>query len=300
MAKKTGLGRGLGALIKEVPPTAEPEAAAQGERLRMVPVSKIRKNPWQPRRAFDPEALEELVHSVREQGVLQPLLVRLMKDEYELIAGERRLRAATAAELTEVPVVITDATDREVLEIALIENLQRQDLNPVEEAEGYRELLNKFEMTQEQVAQRVGKSRAAVANSLRILRLPESILRELAAGRLSEGHAKILAGVEIDEEKELLAQRIINDQLSVRALEGLIRRSHRAPRKPRAEKADIPPAHLRDMSERLQHRLGTEVLVQSSKTLSNGKKAKGQILIAYYSADDLDRLMDVLGLSDEV
>jgi ParB family chromosome partitioning protein len=230
-AKTTGLGRGLGALIKDTPAT-EPEtpavAPAKGGVTRIA-VGQIRRSPWQPRHTFELEALSELIASVRERGVLQPLLVRHGGDHFELIAGERRLRAAMDAGLIDVPAIIMDVTDREALEIALVENLQRSDLNLIEEAEGYRALADKFQMTQEQIATRVGKARPTVANALRLLDLPDAVKQLVAEKRLAPGHAKALLGLENPKEMEILAARAVGEDLSVRTLEHIVARSKREP-----------------------------------------------------------------------
>jgi len=303
-AKHIGLGRGLNALIKEVPAAAE-AAPESPEKVTYLPLRSIRKNPWQPRRVFDPAALEDLVRSIRERGVLQPLLVRKVPagdgtTAYELIAGERRLRAAEVAKLEQVPVVLMEASDHEALELALIENLQREDLNVIEEAEGYRALADKFQMTQDQIADRVGKARATVANSLRLLDLPESVKKMLSEGHLSAGHAKVLLGLEIPAEQVLLAGRAAKEGMSVRALERVVAKLKRPPRKPRAEKADIPGDHLRYLTDRLQRHMGTSIRILPCRTLANGKKAKGTVEIDYFSTDELDRLLIIFGLSEDI
>jgi len=295
-AKHRGLGRGLNALIKESP--AADEQTPRQEGVTHVPIASIHKNPWQPRSTFAPDALDELVRSIREHGILQPLLVRKVEDHHQLIAGERRYRAAQVAELTEIPVIIMEVSDREALELALIENLQREDLNLIEEAEGYRALMDKFDMTQERVAERVGKARATVANALRLLHLPDNVKTWIAEGALSAGHAKALLGLEIPLEQELLAARAMHEGLSVRAVEAAVGDTKKAPKKKRAEKKDLPDEYLRDISERLQQALGTGVRITPSKTLANGKKVKGRIDIDYYSNDDLDRLLSLLGITD--
>lgn len=299
-AKPTGLGRGLGALIQDVPaaqPPAPPVAPAKGGVTRL-PVAQVRRSPWQPRHVFEPEALSELVASVRERGVLQPLLVRRTGDTFELIAGERRLRAAQEAGLADVPAIVMEVTDREALEIALVENLQRSDLNLIEEAEGYRALADKFQMTQEQIATRVGKARPTVANALRLLDLPDAVKQLVAEKRLSPGHAKALLGLENPKEIELLAQRAVGEELPVRMLENIVARAKRGPRKARAEKADIPEQHLRYLVERLHQHFGTPVRVSPSRTLANGRKVKGVIELDYHSSDELDRLLVILGVTE--
>ncbi|MFH0953391.1 MAG: ParB/RepB/Spo0J family partition protein [Verrucomicrobiota bacterium] len=297
-AKHIGLGRGLGALIKDVP-AAEVGAEPAGGITR-VPIEKIHKSPWQPRQSLRAEALEDLAHSIREHGVLQPLLVRKVEDRYELIAGERRLRAAQSAELKQVPVIVMEVTDREALELALIENLQREDLNPIEEAEGYHALADKFEMTQDQIAQRVGRGRATVANALRLLDLPDKVKRLVAEGQLSGGHAKAILGLEIPREQELLATRVVKEGLSVRTVERIVNRLKKPPKKPRAGRSDIPENHLRYLSDRLHQHFGTSIRIAPCKTLANGKKAKGTIEIDFFSNDDLDRLLVLLGVADNL
>ncbi len=301
MAKKIGLGRGLDALIQEKKVTAPvvdvPAPDTSG--ITKISTKKIRPNPMQPRRTFRNEALRELTASVKEHGILQPLLVRQKGKHLELIAGERRLRAATAADLPEVPVIILDIGDQEALEIALIENLQRDDLNLMEEAEGYKELAVKFGLKQDQIARRVGKARATVANTLRLLDLPASIKKLLEGGQISAGHGKVLLSVELDAEKELLATRIVRENLSVRALEKVVEKIKRPVKKPRAQKSDLPLDYVRHLSEKLHQHFGTAVKVNSTKTLANGKKVKGSIEIDYYSNDDLTRVLEILGITGD-
>lgn len=296
MAAKHGLGRGLGALINDAnrsvkgdpPPGAIPR----------VPVDRIERNPWQPRRTFDEAAMAELVESVRQRGVLQPLLVRMVEDRYQLIAGERRLRAAMAAGLKDVPVIVVNgAADGDSMELALVENLQRQDLNIIEEAEGYRALADKFGMTQEQIAQRLGKSRAGVANALRILTLPDEVRHMVGSDVLSAGHAKLLAGIESATDQLMLARRVAEVGLSVRALEKLLRQVRKAPRHARTAKTDLPDAHLVALSDQMQAHFGTRVRIVPSRTYANGRKGRGAIEIDFYSNDDLDRIIALLGLT---
>lgn len=300
MATKHGLGRGLNALIRDTPAEpAQPAAAPQGG-YHQVEVSSIRPNPWQPRRVFNKEAMDELAASVKQRGVLEPLLVRKAEDGYELIAGERRWRAAQEAGLTKVPVVIKEASDHEALEIALIENLQRSDLNVIEEAEGYQVLADKFNLTQDEIARRVNKARASVANALRLLGLPAEVKKFVSEGLLSAGHAKVLSGLPIEAEQCRLAERVIRDGLSVRDLEKIVEHARRVPRKRRESKEDIPSSHVTYLTDKLHQHFGTSVHVQPCRTLSNGRKVKGSIQIDYYSNDDLDRILDVLGLSEKL
>lgn len=302
-AKPAGLGRGLNALIKDSSPAKSAAATAPAPSVPesgpvKVPVSSIHKSPWQPRRHFDSTALAELVASIREHGVLQPLIVRPAEKGYQLIAGERRFRAAQEAELEVVPVVVMTVSDKDAAELTLIENLQREDLNPIEEAEGYQSLADEFGMTQEQIAERVGKGRASVANALRLLSLPDIVRDKVSDGTLSSGHAKVLMGLEIAEEQVILAERVIKEGLSVRALEHIIQARRRPPRKARAERNDLPASHLHQLTDQLHHALGTSVRLHSSKTLSNGKKVPGRIEIDFYSNDDLGRLLPQLGVDE--
>ena len=307
-AKHGGLGRGLNALIREAAATATPpapaEAAAAADApdggIRLVPVERIRAGRWQPRHQFRPEAMEELVASIRERGVLQPLLVLAAGDVFELIAGERRLRAATAAGLREVPVRLMVVDDRGALEMALVEKLQREDLDPIEEAQGYASLLTQFRLTQEQVSERVGKARATVANALRLLELPDAVKDLVREGRLSAGHAKALLALAIPAEREALARRAVKEGLSVREVERDVARVARGPRVRRASRDDVPADHAKYLEERLRERLGTGVRVESSRTFADGRKARGAVTIEYYSADDLDRLMVILGVSNDL
>jgi len=301
MAKRKALGKGIEALIKEVPKAAPPpEAPApDNEGITKLSIKKVKANPNQPRRTFRDEQLSELTASVKEHGILQPLLVRPKGKQFQVIAGERRLRAATAADLPNVPVIILDIGDQEALEISLIENLQRDDLNLMEEAEGYKELAEKFDLTQDQIAKRVGKARATVANILRLLDLPATIKKMLQNGQISAGHGKVLLSVEIDQEKELLATRILRENLSVRALEKIVERMKRPTKKPRAEKTDLPIDYVRHLSETLHRHFGTAVHINSTKTLSNGKKVKGSIQIDYYNNEDLTRVLEILGIGSD-
>lgn len=298
--RPSGLGRGLGALIRDGAAASASAPEAKGPPPNRLPIAIIRKSPWQPRHQFDAESLAELVQSVKERGVLQPLLVRKAAGYYELIAGERRLRAATEAGLTEVPAIVLEVTDREALEIALVENLQRSDLNLIEEAEGYLVLSDKFGLTQDEIAQRVGKARPTVANALRLLALSDGVKRLVAERRLSPGHAKALLGLEIAREQEQLAERVVAEGLSVRAVERLVARLARPHKKARAQKSDIPPEHLNQLLEQLHQKLGTAVRITPTRTLANGKKTKGRLEIEFYSGDELDRILVILGVAGEL
>jgi ParB family chromosome partitioning protein len=292
MAKRS-LGRGLDALLRDGTDTAQATTATQGN---TVDVSKIKASPFQPRQVFDPEALAELTDSIKTRGVLQPLIVRKKGAGFELIAGERRLRASREAGLEEVPVTILDGSDSDALEVALIENLQRQDLNILEEAEGYQALAEKFSLTQDEIATRVGKARPSVANALRLLSLPVETKALLASGRISAGHAKVLTGLEIAAEQQLYADLADRDGLSVRALEKIIEKSRRAPRKSRAFRADVPHDHVAQISDQLHQHFGTRVRISPSRTYANGRKGKGSIEIDFHSNEELDRILELIGV----
>ncbi len=307
--KHKGLGRGLDALIKDgstakqqatkkTVPAKAPATPQTG--VREVATSAVVASPWQPRTVFDSASLTELVESIKVHGILQPLLVREMGSKYELIAGERRLRAAQAALRKKVPVIVIEASDEKALEIALIENLQREDLNPIEEAEGYALLQKKFNLTQEKVAEQVGKARASVANALRLLELADGIRRYVAEGLLSVGHAKVLLSVDSEKEKELLAKRCIKEGLSVRALETIVKRLGRPAKKPRAEKTDLPGDYLQSLTDELHQFFGTSVRISPSKTLTNGRKVKGSLEIDYHDNDELDRLLTIMGYTSDL
>ena len=293
--KKRGLGRGLAALIRDT----DVETTGHGDAsVDAVPLDSITFNPLQPRQSFSQGSLEELTQSILQHGVLQPLLVRRRDDHHELIAGERRLRAARAAKLERVPIIVVDADDSEALALALIENLQREDLTVLEEAHAYQVLTDQFGLTQEQVALRVGKARATVANAMRMAGLPDDVKALIASGDLSTGHAKVLAGLSSVTEQMFLAQRVASEGMTVRALEKLAEKSRRVPRKPRVKKPDIPDAHLAHILDALHKFFGTRVRVTPSVTLANGKKRKGSIEIDFYSNEELDRILDLLGLTE--
>ncbi len=294
MKPKHGLGKGLGALLKD---ESEPSSSSAGPNT--IPVNSIVRNSHQPRRDFDETAIDELAGSIQEHGVLQPLLVRRREDGYELIAGERRFRAATKAGLEQVPAVVIEADEQGSLELALVENLQRENLNPLEEALGYEELSERFDLTQDQIANRVGKARASIANALRILSLPEEIKAMLSNRSLSSGHAKALTAVETASEQLLLAKRAVSENLSVRNLEKLINKNRKTPHKRRATRSDIPKEHLDYLSERMHKQFGTSVRIKPCKTYANGKKRAGSLEIDFYSPDELDRILTLIGMPQE-
>jgi ParB family chromosome partitioning protein len=289
---KSGLGKGLSALISTRPPVIRLDAEP-GERIQQVNLSSIIPSPLQPRKDFARDALAELVESIRQHGIIQPLVVRDVAGRHELIAGERRWRAAQEAGLTQAPVITRVATDLEVLELSLIENLQRADLNPIEEAQAYARLAGEFGMRQEDIAQTVGRSRAAVANSMRLLDLHEQVQAWLTQGLLSVGHAKVLLALKEPEEQRAVAETILRRSATVRATERLVARQlgTTRPRRKR-QTATFTSATIDDLQSRLQEHLGTRV------TLHHGEK-RGRIEIEYYGNDDLQRVLSALGLPAE-
>ena len=293
MAKmaKTGLGKGLGALIGTRPSPVREDVDLAGEQIRQVGLASIFPSPLQPRKNFAPEALQELVDSIRQHGIIQPLIVRRVDDRHELIAGERRWRAAQELGLAEVPVIVRTASDLEVLELSLIENLQRTDLNPIEEAQGYSRLAEEFGMKQEEIAQKVGRSRAAVANAMRLLDLDPQIQTWVAQDLVSVGHAKVLLGVKSAEEQLRLAELVLKRNSSVRQTERLVARYLGGWRK-RKRSAQVPvtSATIADLQDKLRQHLGTNVAIH------HGPK-RGRIEIEYYGDDDLQRILSIVGLN---
>ncbi len=292
--KKRGLGRGLSALMSDVAEEAMPREGAPPRRADLrVPVENLRPNPGQPRRAFGEDALEELAASVREKGIIQPIIVREIpagSGTYEIVAGERRWRAAQMARLHEVPVLVRDLDDSEVLELAIIENVQRADLNPVEEAQGYRQLMDRFGHTQERLAEGLGKSRSHIANLLRLLTLPEEVLGYLRDGRLSAGHARALV---VLDNPVALARRVVAEGLSVREVEKLAKAApgpaeRKAARKPTAKDADT-----RALEGELTANLGMKVTIEH-------KDGAGVVSIRFASLEELDDLCRVLSTATPV
>lgn len=278
--KQSGLGRGLGALIEDNGFDA-PDGG-----VRSLPLRRIEPNPLQPRREFDPEALQALADSISAHGVIQPLTVReTPSGYYQIIAGERRWRAARMAGLEEVPVLVVEADDRTVMELALIENLQREDLNPMEEAAGYRTLADDYRMTQEEIADRVGKSRAAVANSLRLLSLSDELADMVRSGKLTPGHARALLSLKDEKLRLQAAQRIIALQLSVRQAETLCRNLAKPKEVPKPQTLQVD--YISDCEKSLSRKLGRRVRI------INGKR-KGHFELEFYGPEDLNRLLFAL------
>jgi ParB family chromosome partitioning protein len=276
IAKRRALGRGLGALIPSAAPTEEEKPTPTQAAL-----SAIQPNPMQPRQAFAEAGMDELAESIRQKGILQPLLVRRANGGFELIAGERRFRAAQRLGLEHVPVTVRDANDGEMLEMALIENIQRQDLNPLEEARAYRRLSDEFKLTQEEIATRVGKDRSTVANTLRLLQLPQAVQADIERGVLSAGHARALVTLASDTAKVELAREVVTRRLTVRQTEQLAKRNARP----------LADAEQQAVEQRLTEALGTRV------RLLGRRDGSGKIEIEYYSLDGLNGLLDRLSAS---
>lgn len=269
---------------------------AGSEQVLPVALDRIRPCPFQPRKDFTEAALRELADSIREQGIVQPLIVRTVGDHLELIAGERRWRAAQLAGLARVPVIVREADDAAVLELALIENLQRENLNPIEEAQGYQQLLDQFQLRQEDVALKVGKSRVAVANALRLLKLAPELQTHVRNGQLSVGHAKVILGLTSAVQQQLAAERVLKEGLNVRQTEDLVARLQKSPEVPiSAQTAGRLPAadrdvHVTAVESRLRERLGTKVTLRY-------RQGKGAVDIRFFSDDELDRILQIVGVS---
>ncbi|MDO4287641.1 MAG: ParB/RepB/Spo0J family partition protein [Eubacterium sp.] len=292
MAKARGLGRGLKALIPDealldLGDDNDTEASGDAQNTVLyLSLNRIRPDEDQPRKYFNRERLEELAASIKEHGVIQPLVVRPENDGYTIIAGERRWRAATIAGLKEVPVIIRNFSQKEILEIALIENVQRENLNPIEEAAAYNVLINRYEMTQEEISDRIGKSRTTIANMIRMLKLPKEVRQEIFDGRLSPGHAKALLSLENNDQIVFLCKEIIGKDLSVRETEKRVK-SLKKPAPP-IDQIKIEDRYIIDIEDRLKYQFGTKVRLKGTET-------KGKIEVEYYSLDDLNRILDILG-----
>ena len=281
MKPRKALGRGLGALIP-----GGPSDEAPGEGQKTVRLDLIRANPKQPRRSFHEDELAELAQTIEKVGLMQPIVVRPAGQGFEIISGERRWRAAQRVGLQEVPVVVRDASEREVLTLALIENLQRSNLNPIEEADGYARLQAEHGLTQEQIAEAVGKDRATVANLLRLLKLAPQVQQWVRDGALSMGHARAIAAVDEKDRQQSIAKEVIDKGLSVRQLEALLRAESEEPKAKKPVAAPSDP-NLRDVIERLKRSFGTKVTFA-------GKADKGKLTFEYYSAEEFDRLLEKL------
>lgn len=295
MALKRGLGKGLDSLIptnvmmesevKHATVSTASSAEEGKDGTLMVKLSKVEPNREQPRKNFDEDSLQELAESLKQFGMLQPILVQNRGDYYEIIAGERRWRAAKIAGLKEVPVIVRELTDQEIVEISLIENIQREDLNPIEEAQAYKRLLTEFHLKQDEVAERVSKSRTAVTNSMRLLKLCDEVQKMVVDDMISTGHARALISIEDPEEQYLIAQKVFDEKLSVREVEKLVKDLHKPPKPPKEENKTLQ-AIYQEISERLKQSLSTKVSVSAKQ---NGA---GKIEIEFYNHEDLERLLE--------
>ena len=309
--KRGGLGgRGVLALVGTPPKPAASEILGGASRMPAVSspapngaggievvAADIERSPWQPRADFDEASLKELADSIRANGLVQPPVVRRRKDgKFELIAGERRTRAAIMAGLRRIPVILADADDRKAAEWGVVENIQRKDLNIIEEAEGYRLLKDQFGVTQEDMAERVGKSRPAIANALRMLELPDEVKQLLSRGILSAGHAKVLLSVEGEHDRTLLARECAERALTVRDLEKRVARMKKPVTEAKKGVPDLPESYVRNLVDVLHRHLGCAVRLSSGVTHANGKHTKGMLEIDFFDNDDLDRVLNIMGV----
>lgn len=292
--KKNGLGKGLDSLIPDKANKPVAKTAEKNEKVVegiLVNINKVEPNRDQPRKNFDEDALLELSESIKQFGVLQPLLVQDKKTYYEIIAGERRWRAAKMADLKEIPVIIKNLTEQEIVEISLIENIQRENLNPIEEAIAYKRLLTEFNLKQDEVAERVSKSRTAVTNSMRLLKLNEKVQQMVIDDMISTGHARALLGIDDMEKQYATAQKIFDEKLSVRETEKLVKKMQQEKDTPAKGKKVLDPkmeAIFQDLEEKMKSVLGTKV------SINQKDEKKGKIEIEYYSMDELDRIIDMI------
>jgi len=292
MSKKFGLGKGLNALIPEDTVILEPKKGKDkndDNGYSLIDINLIKSNESQPRKSFDDEKIMELAESIKSNGIIQPLILRKDKDEYIIVAGERRWRAAKYIGIKEIPAVIMDLTEKQILEISLIENIQREDLNSIEEAIAYKKLITDFDLTQEQLSKRIGKSRVAITNTMRLLNLSEDVQQYIIEGVISEGHGRALLAITDSKLQCELAQNVIDDKLSVRELEFLIRKlkTKSEPSKSKAKKETNP--YYKEVIEKLENYFGTKVNVTN-------KNNKGKIEIEYYSEEDLQRILEIINL----
>ncbi|MER1958646.1 MAG: ParB/RepB/Spo0J family partition protein [Solibacillus sp.] len=277
-----GLGKGIDALFRE-------EAVHQEDQVQQIAVARMIANPFQPRKVFDEAAIEELAQSIHEHGIIQPIVVRKNGKKYEIVAGERRYRAAKLAGLTEVPVIVRDFSEQQMMEVAILENLQREDLTPIEEAEAYNSLIVKLKFTQDDLAKRLGKSRPHIANLIRLLQLPEDIRELVNEGKLSMGHGRALLGLKNKRRIPEVAHKVIKDHLNVRQLEKYIQDVNEAvSRETKSPKTDI---HTQATESQLREYFGTQVQIKKAKN-------KGKIEIEFYSEDDLQRILEMLNIEE--
>lgn len=291
MSKKFGLGKGLNALIPEdtILQNDQEEQESENNSTNLIDINLIKSNVEQPRKTFDDEKIMELSESIKHHGIIQPVILRKEGNEYIIVAGERRWRAAKLAGIKEIPAIIMELSQKQVLEISLIENIQRQDLNAIEEAMAYRKLLTDFDLTQEELSKRLGKSRVAITNTMRLLNLSDNVQQYLIEGVISEGHGRALLSISDSKLQYELAQKIIDDKLSVREVELLIKKSKNEKVISKVKEIKQTNPYYKDVTERLQNYFGTKV------SLSN-KNNKGKIEIEYYSEEDLQRILEIIKL----
>ena len=306
-----GLGQGLGALLGELPDAdslrkpieyvnreISGPAPAAGAGVSRIEAGLIEPNPFQPRAAFDRDSLEELAASIRTLGLIQPITVRRLKGgKYQIISGERRFRACRIAGMDLIPAYIREADDEGMLAMAIVENVQRTDLDPIEVALGYQRLMEECHLTQEQMAEKVGKKRASIANSLRLLKLPAKIQHDLKVGLITTGHAKVLLELPSEADRTELARQCLKEDITVRTLERRVReRLSGPPRRPAAAKPDIPPDYRRLLLDKLSARFATSVRLEPSVTYANGRHGHGRIEIGFFDNEDLGRILGLLGI----
>ena len=295
MSKKFGLGKGLNALIPEdtilsTLDTKVEKASDIKENVSiLIDINLIKSNEDQPRKSFDDEKILELAESIKSNGIIQPLVLKKVDDEYIIVAGERRWRAAKLIELKEVPAIIMNLTEKQILEISLIENIQREDLNSIEEALAYKRLINDFNLTQEELSKRIGKSRVTITNTLRLLNLSEDVQQYIIEGVISEGHGRALLGITDSKVQCELAQSVIDDKLSVRELEILIRKLKTSPTRSKSKSSNETNPYYKDITYKLENYFGTKVNITN-------KNNKGKIEIEYYSEEDLQRILEIINL----
>lgn len=294
MSKKFGLGKGLNALIPEetILGTLDNKLEKTNEKEKgsiLIDINLIKNNENQPRKSFDDEKILELSESIKGNGIIQPLILRKVDDEYVIVAGERRWRAAKLIGLKEVPAIIMNLTEKQILEISLIENIQREDLNSIEEALAYKKLISDFNLTQEELSKRIGKSRVTITNTLRLLNLSEDVQQYIIEGVISEGHGRALLGINDSKLQCELAQNVIDDKLSVRELEVLIRKLKSSPTREKAKSTNEINPYYKDITYKLENYFGTKVNITN-------KNNKGKIEIEYYSEEDLQRILEIINL----
>lgn len=295
MSKKFGLGKGLNALIPEdttlgtLDTKVEKTKNIKGKSSILIDINLIKSNEGQPRKSFDDEKILELAESIKSNGIIQPLILKKVDDEYIIVAGERRWRAAKAIGLKEVPAIVMNLTEKQILEISLIENIQREDLNSIEEALAYKKLINDFDLTQEELSKRIGKSRVTITNTLRLLNLSEDVQQYIIEGVISEGHGRALLGITDSKIQCELAQNVIDDKLSVRELEILIRKLKTSPTRAKSKASNEINPYYKDVTYKLENYFGTKVNITN-------KNNKGKIEIEYYSEEDLQRILEIINL----